>query len=989
MKLRDLSVVAQLRIGLGLVVALVAALGLMARNSMDIVSQQTSDLYEHPFAVRTALGDLKSDLLTIRLGMKDLSLSRGSDEARDLIAEIESARGDLSDHVEIIRARYLGPREDLASLDREIAKWDEVRAETLRHLADGNEPGARARIAEGDGQSDKVLQQYDRIDRFARSKALEFARASTAMNARLDRALAGAIAVIVLLAVGVSWLLVRRVRGPLHEISRATDAFRDGHFEARSAYASANELGRLSASFNRMAEAIQAELRAKEEAAQLTELLLQEQEPRGFCRLLLRSLTSRTKSEIGALYLLNAAGTQFDLYESIGLDASAAGAFSATALEGEIGAAAARDEIVHLEDIPENTRFAFRAASGTFLPRAVLSIPISNGGRATAVVSLASIRGYDEAALRLVTDLHGFLRARLVGVLAFQQIRDLATRLEGHNRELDAQRSELTAQAQELTQQNTELEMQKQQLDEANRLKTTFLSNMSHELRTPLNSVIALAGVLGRRLATKIPDEEHGYLSVIERNGRSLLALINDILDLSRIEAGREEMNVSAFPVTQSLSELVGMIGPLAREKEIALLTDVPDDLPLITTDREKFRHIVQNLMSNAVKFTISGSVTVSARVVLDRLRVAVRDTGIGMHRDEMTHIFEEFRQADAGTSRRFGGSGLGLAIARKYATMLGGSIEVESEYGKGSVFTLVLPIGSQEAAQAARLRGSRASSTSPTPAAAGGNRRILVVEDSEPAIIQLKDILTRQGYRVDVARNGREALAAIETAAPDAMVLDLMMPDVDGFEVLRSVRAHESTSTLPVLILTAKHVTREELSFLRSNHVQELIQKGALNQEELLTAIGRLMESAPPAEAQAAPPPGVALRARRRNPHTNRPVVLVVEDNADNLLTARVLLTGPYVVLEARNGLEGVEQARKHRPDVILMDISMPVMDGVRALQEIRNDDTVMHIPVIALTASAMKGERETILAYGFDEYVAKPLDGDELRQALRKTLD
>ncbi len=202
------------------------------------------------------------------------------------------------------------------------------------------------------------------------------------------------------------------------------------------------------------------------------------------------------------------------------------------------------------------------------------------------------------------------------GVLDHQQLQELAARLEGQNRELETQKQELAAQADELTEMNTELEMQKRQVDEANRLKSVFLSNMSHELRTPLNSVIALSGVLNRRLAGTLPKEERGYLDVIERNGKHLLALINDILDLSRIEADREELNPARFSVRTLAGEVVAMIEPQAREKSITLTNLVGDDLPLVYSDPDKFQHILQNLVGNAVKFTETGSVEISARHV-------------------------------------------------------------------------------------------------------------------------------------------------------------------------------------------------------------------------------------------------------------------------------------------------------------------------------------------------------------------------------------
>jgi CheY-like chemotaxis protein len=232
------------------------------------------------------------------------------------------------------------------------------------------------------------------------------------------------------------------------------------------------------------------------------------------------------------------------------------------------------------------------------------------------------------------------------------------------------------------------------------------------------------------------------------------------------------------------------------------------------------------------------------------------------------------------------------------------------------------------------------------------------------------------------VAHNGQEALAKIAQNLPAAMILDLMMPEVDGFAVLKAIRGLERTARLPVLILTAKHVTREELSFLKGNHIHQLLQKGDVNKAGLLAEVARMV--APP-QAQPAPQPA----RRRRAARPGKPIVLVVEDNPDNLRTARALLADRYEVLEAQDGRAGVELARTHRPDVVLMDISLPVLDGIEALAAIRSDPALSHIPVIAATASAMKGDRATILAHGFNAYISKPLDHEALMKMLREMLD
>ena len=258
----------------------------------------------------------------------------------------------------------------------------------------------------------------------------------------------------------------------------------------------------------------------------------------------------------------------------------------------------------------------------------------------------------------------------------------------------------------------------------------------------------------------------------------------------------------------------------------------------------------------------------------------------------------------------------------------------------------------------------------------------ILLVEDSEPAVIQITDILSEQGYLVSVARDGKEALERIEQNVPDAMILDLMMPEVDGFEVIHKVRNREMTSSLPVLILTAKHVTKEELQFLKGNGIHQLIQKGDVCKTELLATVARMatkgLTKADTSECTSA-----------ASPQDTKPLILVVEDNPDNVRTVRALLVDTCTVVEASDGRSGVEQARTHLPDLILMDISLPIIDGFAALEEIRDDETLCSIPVVALTARAMTGDREEILSRGFDGYLSKPIDVELFHQTIRETLN
>ncbi len=987
MKLRDMKIGTQLRVGLGSILFFVVVLATMAWIQTGHQWQQTKNLYEHPFQARRALGAIEADILVMHRGMKDLVQVQIDQELDAVLQEIEVCKADAFQQFDILYTCYLGPRTDITTLHDEFVKWNTIREATIRLWRTGQRAEAVARTKSsgaGGAQVQVLMNHFRKIDDFSRNKGEQFYRSASEEQSEVRNQLVVAFIIILLLSIVVVWLLIKGIKAPLSELTVAAEQFQQGKMDRRSRYVSANEFGSLSAAFNGMAETIQKEMQISVNAAHLADVMLREDEVHAFCREMLKALLQHTGSQMGAVYFLDEAKTTFEHFYSIGLGTSGHAAFSATALEGELGAALASRRIQRITDIPADTHFAFAAVSGDLMPREILTIPVLSDHTVSAVISLASVHAYDESAIRLVDDVWSVLTARMNGVLAFRKTRELADRLAKKNAELDQQSRELASQAAELSEQNTELEMQKKQLDESNRLKSAFLSNMSHELRTPLNSVIALSGVLSRRLSKTIPAEEVSFLEIIERNGKSLLSLINDILDLSRIEAGREEVSVSHFSVRELVDELVAMLEPQAAEKKISLVNQVSGNLPSIVSDPDKLRHILQNLIGNAVKFTEQGQVKVTARHANDEFYIDVIDTGIGIADDQLPHIFDEFRQADGSTSRKYGGTGLGLAIAKKYAQLLGGGITVDSTSGKGSAFTLRLPLALQGFAASVKLEQAFSSRFCGTPPAPGQGQRILVVEDNEPAIIQLTDILQADGYCVQVARNGKEALAQIAQAMPVAMILDLMMPEVDGFQTLKAIRSVEKTANIPVLILTAKHITKDDLSFFKSNHIHQLIQKGDIDKAGLLGAVAGMV-APPPAPEK----PALRTLRPRKPARPGKPVVLVVEDNSDNLRTAKALLSDRYQVIEAQDGKEGIRQARAHLPDIILMDIAMPRMDGLEALAVIRADEKLRHIPVIAATASAMKGDRETILAHGFDGYVSKPIDEELLKKILHEVLD
>lgn len=990
MKLQDLKIGTQMKLGFGIIVLLIVILGAISWQQTNKMEQHTIDMYNHPFTVRKALGSLNADILQMRLEFRNLLLVHNNKDREIALANSQFYETDVERQFQILEDQYLGPKSDIADARKAFVRWVAVRNDNKVLGLSGkiNEAMDRMQNSGDIGiEREKLLGCINKIDDFANNKAVEFLEGTTKLKDILNRQLILLVALVLALTILIVYLLNRNIRRPVLELLAVKQQFREGKTSVRSSYQSTNEFGQLSAAFNILAETIETEMILNDQSAKLAGVMLSEDDAHDFCHSLLNSLLGFTDAQIGAIYLLNVEKTDFIEFESLGMDSEGRSTFSANHFEGEFGAALASGKLQYIKDIPEDTRFVFSTMNGKFIPREMITIPILSGNETMAVISLATIKCFSEKSLRLLHTILSLLTARMHGILAYQKVVTFAQQLEYQNSELEVQKRELSAQTNELTEQNVELEMQKKQLDEANRMKTTFLSNMSHELRTPLNSVIALSGVLNRRLAGKVPAEEHSYLDVIERNGKQLLLLINDILDLSRIESGYEEIEIKKFNMGELIRSVVQMIEPQAGQKGIHLRYTAGEDQPEFNCDYDKCFHILQNLVANAVKFTEEGGVDIATEVRGKNIHIFVRDTGIGIDQADLPHIFDEFRQADGSNSRKYGGTGLGLAIAKRYAHLLGGNITVDSILGKGSVFTLILPLkcvlAKESYTKNKELRASQSLKYEPLKLSAQAkDKTILLVEDTEAIIIQMKDMLETQGYHIMVARNGNEALELIAHKIPDAMILDLMMPEVDGFEVLKRIREGEKTDHLPVIILTAKFVSKEELAFLKNNGILQLIQKGDINKDQLLQAVSRMM-SPPKKEVHA------SEERHQRIPAEGVPLVMVVEDNPDNMLTIKALLDGKCHVIEAEGGQQVIELAIRHQPHLILMDIALPGMNGIELLAELRKVEALRKIQVIAVSASAMKGDREDFLAYGFDDYISKPIDHVQFEKTIKEYLN
>ncbi len=575
------------------------------------------------------------------------------------------------------------------------------------------------------------------------------------------------------------------------------------------------------------------------------------------------------------------------------------------------------------------------------------------------------------------------------------QLLDALDELGGKNAELDKLNVELEETNRGVLVLNRALEEQagdllraKKSAEAANEAKSLFLAMMSHEIRTPMNGIM---GMLQLLTSTSLDSEQHDYVKTLERSSESLLGIINDILDFSKIEAGRLELESTDFSLRRLLSDLSGILAIHAQEKGVEYVCAVDPAVPfLLKGDPGRLQQILTNLIGNAVKFTEQGEVVVS--VVVDdlrendviRLRFSVKDTGPGIPREKVNRLFDEFFQVDASMSRKYGGTGLGLAIAKRLTGLMGGEMWVETKEGKGTVFSFTTEI--------VVSKRERKLLASPGESCLAGVR-VLVVDDNVAVRDSVRTMLEMWACECVLAVDASNAAACLEEARRDDAMFDVVivdggLPDGNAVALARSVLDIDAAESPAFVAMVTGACTRDDIAVVKSSCFDGQLVKPvrySLLHDLLMTVVP--LETRDPLYDEADSQSSVLLEGTERAGS-----VLLAEDNLVNQKVAvRLLQKMGYRTDVVGDGLKAVRALEKNAYDVVLMDVHMPEMDGFEAARCIRDSGSGVlnhSIPIIALTANAMKGDREKCLAAGMDDYVAKPIKVGELRDAIERQL-
>jgi len=723
-------------------------------------------------------------------------------------------------------------------------------------------------------------------------------------------------------------------------------------------------------------------------------------------------------AQVGAIYLHD----DTDAFRRFGSYAIGAGSGHALLQPGDglLGQAAKSNRVVHVRDVPDGY-LPVTSSLGAGKSRELLIAPASVDGVVQAVIELGFFRPLHAAELELLERTADLIavsvrsskdRTRLEELL--EETQRQAEELQAQEEELRVNNEELEEQGQALKQSQARLETQQSELEEtnaqleeqaqqleaqkddlsrtqivllekaselerSNQYKSEFLANMSHELRTPLNSTLILAKLLADNKAGNLTDEQVRFAQTISSAGNDLLALINDILDLSKMEAGKIEIVSEQLRIQKLNEELTATFLPTAQQKGLSFRTIVEAGTPeQIVTDAQRLGQILKNLLSNAVKFTDKGEVTLTIYPnAEDRVAFSVRDTGIGIADDQQHFIFEAFRQADGSTHRKYGGTGLGLSISRDLARILGGDIQVQSRLGEGSIFTLTLPLtyspeasnlvlptrgdanvaampASHASTVVSAARVSLAATAAPdvqTPSRVGptlhpiaidddrnrlkpSSRLILVVEDDTAFALILRDLAHEMGFQCVITHSANDGVAAADLYHPSAILLDMNLPDFSGLGVLDQIKRNPRTRHIPVHVVSV------------ADYVQEAMERGAVGyalkpvqREQLIDAFNKL-------EAKFS-----------QNLHH----VLVVEDDARQRDSIRQLLGNDDVnIVGVETAAEALEQLRATTFDCMVMDLNLPDLSGYELLEKMARQEDVAFPPVIVYTGRSLTGEEE-----------------------------
>ena len=805
-------------------------------------------------------------------------------------------------------------------------------------------------------------------------------------------------------------------------IQSISDQISSGDYKLKVDDEGKDALGGIAIALNKMAQSLDRSFTSLKEKewqqtgiAQLNDFMIGEKNLNELTSKVIRFLTPYTESQVGVFYLAKDDET-LELSSSTGLNLSSAKRQIRFG-EGIAGQSAQLHQIVKWNGL-EEAELTIDHSGGSFRPGAIIAIPVMYENRFKGVIELASVDDYSNVSNEFLKNASVNIGMAIHSARDHQRLQELLSEtqaqaeelqqqhseLENVNAELEAQAEKLQASEEELKVQQEELQQANRELEERSRLleeknesiveknlqiqkkaeelqlstkyKSEFLANMSHELRTPLNSILLLSRLLSENHEHNLSNDQIEYANVIQTSGKGLLTLIDEILDLSKIESGKMELEVGEVKLDNLVNELNGLFSPIAKEKGIGFTVETKTEIDAIQSDQLRLEQILRNLISNAIKFTKKGFVSLTITKQGNELMFAVKDTGIGIAEDKQQTVFEAFQQADGSTRRQFGGTGLGLSISRELAKLLGGEIHLQSEEGKGSVFTLSIPVEKQisrieepesfeDKTQFEKVQEEKKTKVSPSenqkylsdviPMPVPDDREninphdkvILIVEDDTGFARSLLDYTRTKGYKGIIAVRGDEGVELARKFRPLGILLDVQLPVKSGWDVMEELKADRETKPIPVHMMSSHQVKNKSLS------------KGAVDFINKPVAFEKLAEMFQKIE-----------QALNKYPKK----VLIVEENPKHAQALAYFLENYSVNAEIKNTVdEGVKALNRKEVDCVILDMGIPAQRSYELLENVKKTAGLENLPIIVFTGKNLSHVEEMKIRQYADTIVVK----------------
>ncbi len=1026
-----LKISTRLLAGFGLLLALTAIMGAMAYSGIANLSALLGDITDHPFQVIDRAERLKANVVAMDRDMLALLHGSGAETVAQNVVRIRDLEQRDRTHLAVIRQMYLGPREDLSRLALALDALSAQR-ELAIALRQGGRPAEALAAMQpgGDPPQVQVERELQKILAFARDKAAALQAQSDAARERAVTALLATMAGLLLLGLLSAWLISRSITRPMESLRQRMAALAAGDLSVEVPYQDgASELAAIAntvQAFKDAAIKLQGQRWVKSSAAELSRAMQTATSKLDFAEALIGGLTPLCAGGVGIFYQANEAEDGLEILASYGLKKRRSLHTAFKLGEGLVGQAALERKSILLTDVPDDYA-RITTGAGEAAPRQILVAPVTSQGRVLALVEIGSFQPFtadqealiDELLPIIALNLEVLERNRRTRELLAQtqqqteelraseeELRAQSEQLQGTNEELRqkslslqeqteelrASEEELRAQREELQAANEELEEKGRGLEEqavllekartdadtralerdtASRYKSEFLSNMSHELRTPLNSLLILARSLRDNDEGHLNADEVDSASIIYDSGTTLLRLINDILDLSKVEAGKMEVAASNIALEDLASSLRKRFRLMAESKGLEYRVEVEAGLPpAIRSDSGKVDQILNNLVGNAIKFTEQGSIRVLLKAPLpsDRLQaiglapaqaveVEITDTGIGIPDYMAESIFNAFEQVDGTASRRYGGTGLGLTISRRLAQLLGGDVFVRSAEGAGSTFTLILPraAGAEQKAGLASAEPPAAAALPPMTSVPGSgldgiaapgmdddrltisprDETILVIEDDPSFARIVRDLSRRRGYKCLVAGDGVRGLDLARRYLPTGIVLDIGLPGMDGWSVMEQLKGDPATRHIPVHFMSA---TDSSLRGLGMGAVGYLTKP--VSREQIEGAFERIRHFG-------------AASVRR---------LLLIEDDAGARKSVKLMLGDiDAEIVEEDSGEGALARLRRgEKFDCMILDLGLPGISGLNLLEQCTRENLL--VPPVVVYSGRDLSDQDTL---------------------------